>query len=271
MTPMRNRPRPPLRALVLAAAACTPGSGDTTDTGSTSAATSGATSGATTTDLPTTGVSTGDTGDTTGGAPVWPPPYVPTPTVTVTVDPGVVLGDGPCIYRCDPAVREELPPVMDLCELIGADGRGAGECMADCPAPQVCTADEFAFASAYCELGGLASAYCGAFPQQGDDHVVVVARLVHRLVGAQLILEFDPGDALPAVQVYLQEGWDEVDDMGNPYPIPLRLAPTAGTITLKAADFTPGATLAGTYELDFAWPDDPGVARTIRGHFAHPL
>ena len=59
--------------------------------------------------------------------------------------------------------------------------------------------------------------------------------------------------------------------MGDPYPIPARLAPTGGTITLKSAGFTAGAALSGSFELDFVWPDDPSVARTIRGHFDHVL
>lgn len=270
---MWRSPRSFLRVMALAASAC---SGDATDTGS-SGTTGVSTTDASTTGAPTTGAGTSDTSDTSdtsGGEPEWPPPFVPTPTVTVSIDPGVVLGDGPCIYRCDPAVREELPPVMDLCELVGADGRGAGLCAGGgCPAPQVCVNDEFEFASTYCELDGLGSAYCGAFPQQETDRVVVVARLLHRIVGAQLILDFEPGDdkGVPAVQVYLQEGWDEVDEMGDPYPIPMRLTPTTGAITLQSPDFAAGQTLAGAYELEFAWPDDPSIARTIRGHFAHPL
>ena len=107
--------------------------------------------------------------------------------------------------------------------------------------------DEFEFADAYCALDGLPPAYCGGYPQAEGDHVVVVTRITHRLVGAQLNLEFDPGEGSPAVQVYLQEGWDEVDDMGDPYPIPARLAPTGGTITLKSAGFTAGAALLQGY------------------------
>lgn len=242
--------------------ACAPTGGDDTTGGMTTSTSSASTSGAPT-----------STGPTTGGEPMWPPPYTPTPTVKVVQDPGITLGEGPCIHRCEPAVREELPRVMDLCELLGGDGRASGPCDGGtCPVPaETCLVDEFEFSDAYCALDGLPPAYCGGYPQADNDHVVVSTRITHRLVGAQLILEFAPGDGTPDVQVYLQEGWDEIDDMGNPYPIPARLAPSAGTITLKSFATTKGATLSGTYELDFAWPDDPSVARTIRGHFAHTL
>lgn len=249
--------------------ACGGGGGDDTSVG-TSTSTSGVSTGVPTTGASTEGVSTGSD---TGVEPPWPPPFMPTPTVDVVLDPGLMLGEGPCIHRCDPADREELPPVMDLCELGGGDGRASGPCEgATCPVPaETCMTDEFEFADAYCALDGLPPAYCGGYPQAEGDHVVVVTRITHRLVGAQLNLEFDPGDGSPAVQVYLQEGWDEVDDMGDPYPIPARLAPTGGTITLKSAGFTAGAALSGSFELDFVWPDDPSVARTIRGHFDHVL
>lgn len=251
-------------------AACAPGGGDPTTSG---ASTSGAsTTGASTSSASTTGAPT-STGPTTGGEPMWPPPYMPTPTVKVVLDPGVMLGEGPCIHRCEPAVREELPRVMDLCELLGGDGRASGPCDGDtCPVPaETCLVDEFEFSDVYCALDGLPAAYCGGYLQDDSDHVAVVTRITHRLVGAQLILDFAPGKSTPDVQVYLQEGWDEIDDMGNPYPIPARLAPSAGTITLKSFGATKGATLSGAYELDFAWPDDPSVTRTIRGHFAHTL
>jgi hypothetical protein len=191
----------------------------------------------------------------------------------VVIDPTIELGAGPCIHRCEPAVREELPPVMDLCELLGADGQASGPCNGGvCPVPEeTCMTDEFEFADNYCALAGLPAAYCGGYPQSDDDHVVVSTRLLHRKVGAQLIFEFAPGDAVPAVQVYLQEGWDEVDEMGTPWPLPARLMPTDGTITLKSAGWVSGAVLSGTYELNFVWPDDPSVARTIQGHFAHML
>lgn len=266
---MKTRQRPEL--LWLAILGACGGGGDTTVGTTSDASTSGAsTSGEPTSGATTEGVSTGPD---TGGDPLWPPPFMPTPTVDVVLDPGVVLGEGPCIHRCEPGVREELPPVMDLCELLGGDGRASGPCDGGaCPVPaEMCMSDEFEFGDAYCALDGLPPAYCGGFPQQGDDHVAVVTRITHRLVGAQLILEFDPGDATPAVQVYLQEGWDEIDDMGNPYPIPSRLAPSGGTITLKSAGFTAGATLSGSFDLDFVWPDDPSVARKIRGHFDHML
>lgn len=260
----------PTRALfgtALCAAACSPGGGaSTTDeptTGTSAQATSGATG-------PTTSATTSAT---TGGA-TWPPPFTPTSEVMVVLDPGVALGEGPCVYTCAPAVREELPPVMDLCELLGGNGLASGPCMGGtCPGPaEVCMTDEFEFADSYCALDGLPPAYCGGFPQQDSDHVVVSTRITHRLVGAQLVLEFDPGEGpAPVVQVYLQEGWDEVDEMGHPYPIPSRLPPTGGTITLKDAGFTVGARLSGTYELSFTWPDDPTIARTLRGHFNHTL
>lgn len=281
MQPSTSRPSPPLLLLALCAPACGPGSDESTtaqtstetsaQTSSTTAITetTAQTSGPTTTDA-TTGVTTSGT---TGGA-TWPPPFTPTPEVMIVLDPDIALGDGPCIYTCTPAVREELPPVMDLCELLGGNGLASGPCMGGaCPGPtEVCMVDEFAFSDSYCALDGLPPAYCGGFPQADTGHVVVSTRITHRLVGAQLVLEFAPADdPTPVVSVFLQEGWDEVDDMGHPYPIPARLAPTGGTITLKEAGFTPGAVLSGTYALTFAWPDDPTVTRTLTGHFDHTL
>ena len=227
-----------------------------------------------TTDTPTGGVTGGaSTGTDTGGDPVWPPPFMPTPTVDVVFNPGLTLGDGPCIHICDPAIREGLPRVMDLCDLLGGDGRASGSCDgATCPVPaEMCMIDEFEFSVAYCALDGLPPASCGAYAQQSNDHIVVSTRIAHRLVGAQLTFEFAPDDPTPAVQVNLQEGWDMIDDMGVPSPIPARLAPTGGTITLKSPGFTAGATLSGAFELDFASPDDPSIARTIRGHFDHVI
>lgn len=270
---MKPRQWPEVLGLALLGA-CTAGGGPDTTVGATTSAsdasTGAPTSGASTSGATTEGLSTGSD---TGVDPMWPPPFMPTPTVDVVLDPGLMLGEGPCIHRCDPADREELPRVMDLCELLGGDARASGPCDGGtCPVPaEVCMIDEFEFGDAYCALDGLPRAYCGGYPQKDDDHVVVLTRITHRLVGAQLVFEFDPGDATPAVQVYLQEGWDEVDDMGDPYPIPSRLDPTGGTITLKSAGFSTDATLSGTYELDFVWPDNPSVARTIRGHFDHIL
>ena len=88
--------------------ACGGGGGDDTSVG-TSTSTSGVSTGVPTTGASTEGVSTGSD---TGVEPPWPPPFMPTPTVDVVLDPGLMLGEGPCIHRCDPADREELPPVM---------------------------------------------------------------------------------------------------------------------------------------------------------------
>ncbi len=248
-------------------------SGDGTS-GEASTATSSTSGSQATTDSTSSGAADGTTAaDTTGGDPIWPPPFVPTTSVEVTVDPAVTLGEGPCRFECTPAVREELPPVMDLCELLGGDGLASGDCSGDtCLVPEeVCMTDEFVFGGSYCALGGYPRAYCGAYVQDEPAFMSVSTRILHRLVGAQLIMTFTAAMPVPAVQIYLQEGWDEVDEQGLPYPIPSRVAPLGGSLVISSMDLDPGGAFAGTYELEFAWPDDPSVTRTISGHFSHTI
>ncbi|MFO0722462.1 MAG: hypothetical protein U1E65_01685 [Myxococcota bacterium] len=198
---------------------------------------------------------------------VWPPPFVPSAEVVVRVDPALTAGEG-CQLRCDPSPRAALPRTLNVCELGGLSSAASGPCSGDtCTAPEICQVDEFSFGQTYCARDGLPRGYCGAYTDATTALVAISARVTHRLTGAVLVLRLQRVQAgPPLVQVYLQEGYDELDDQGRPYPLPELLSPASGELTLSSSDLDPGQTLSGSYALQFK---TVGLERTIQGTFRH--